>query len=172
MVKCYLEHMPGWSLRFVIQGLGTDSHSDTSRKRGFIMKVLVAWDGKPSRMRQLRGLPTLVATWSGSCASAGSVRMPSFLQLQVDPSVDSQNSLLRGEDLEKYLLNKWLTEWMGSICLMISSVGVCMCEKNILTFETKASPLIYFLIIAVGKLNEEKLLCWSSIWLTNSYISF
>lgn len=40
---------------------------------------------------------------------------------------------------------------------------VFMYEKNVLTFEIKASPLIYFLIIEIGKLNEENLLCWSSI---------
>lgn len=36
---------------------------------------------------------------------------------------------------------------------------VCMYEKNALTFETTASPLLYFLIIAIGNLNEENLLC-------------
>lgn len=42
----------------------------------------------------------------------------------------------------------------GVVYVMISCVYVCLCEKNILTFETKISPLIYFLIIAFGKLNE------------------
>lgn len=52
-------YLIGWSLCFVIRGLRTDSHSNTSRERGFIMKFLVAWDGQPSRRRQVHLLPLL-----------------------------------------------------------------------------------------------------------------
>ena len=145
MVKCYLEHMPGWSLHFVIRGLGTDTHSNTSRKRGFIMDILVAWDGKPSRMRQLHGLPTLVATWSGSRASAGSMRMPPFLQLQVDPSVDSQNSLLRASSFRGLF---WLFWCPLLYVLQFSLSTTSLPYDSLLTFPKRA--ISWFLLIFLG----------------------
>ena len=50
-----------------------DSHLNTSRKRGFITKILVAWDGQPSRTRQLHLLPLLPPGLLH--VSAGSMRM-------------------------------------------------------------------------------------------------
>lgn len=50
-----------------------DSHLNTSRKRGFITKILVAWDGQPSRTRQLHLLPLLPPGLIH--VSAGSMRM-------------------------------------------------------------------------------------------------
>lgn len=43
------------------------------------------------------------------------------------------------------------------LCLDVCA-RVSMCEKNVLTFESKAQPIIYSLIIVIGKLNEEKAL--------------
>lgn len=83
---CYLEHITIWSLRFVIQGLGTEIQLKDFKKMRFIIKILVAWNGNLEEWSSSTHLPlcALISSVSllGQCACS------SLLTLQMDSSVN------------------------------------------------------------------------------------